>query len=149
MSGYTIEPVAVIAAAETAPSKVCVVCVRHVTCPEAPDVTSAKAANATSTKTSDVGSAKAAYVAAAKATHVAAAKAAAHVAAAPPPCPPPPPPWACAPVATRLQASTALAKIIITRPLMTFSVRMGRTVRQSSSQTPAYPRKANVNVVID
>jgi len=78
MSGNTtIEPVAEIAAAETAPSKVCVVCVRHVTCPEAPDVVAAKAANATSAKTSDVGSAKASQVAAAKtAAHVAAAKAA-------------------------------------------------------------------------
>src|SRR5450755_3549013 len=48
----------------------------------------------------------------------------------PPPCPPPPPPpRACAPVARRLPASTALAKIIITRPLMTFSSSLGGIVR--------------------
>src|SRR5712671_8057975 len=46
----------------------------------------------------------------------------------PPPCPPPPPPppRACASVARRLPASSALAKIIITRPLMTFSFWDGR-----------------------
>src|SRR5258708_18718512 len=35
------------------------------------------------------------------------------------PPPPPPPPRACASVARRLPASAALAKIIITRPIMT------------------------------
>src|SRR5258706_71612 len=44
----------------------------------------------------------------------------------PPPCPPPPPPRAWASVARRLPASTALAKTIITRPLMTFSFWDGR-----------------------
>src|SRR6266853_2689875 len=49
----------------------------------------------------------------------------------PPPCPPPPPPppRACAPVARRLPASTALARIIVTRPLITFSFGMGGTCR--------------------
>src|SRR3984893_19355558 len=47
----------------------------------------------------------------------------------PPPPWPPPPPRACAPVARRLPASTALAKIIITRPLMTFSSSLGGIVR--------------------
>src|SRR3982075_1926294 len=49
----------------------------------------------------------------------------------PPPCPPPPPPppRACASVARRLPASTALAKIIITRPLTIFSFGMGGTFR--------------------
>src|SRR3984885_4460616 len=43
----------------------------------------------------------------------------------PPPCPPPPPPRACAAVATRLPASTALAKITITRRLIVLSIGIG------------------------
>src|SRR4030081_2559968 len=61
----------------------------------------------------------------------------------PPPCPPPPPPppRACAAVASRLPASTALAKIIITRPLMTFSIGMGGLFRRGSGQTPRVSRQ--------
>src|SRR5712664_3468100 len=44
----------------------------------------------------------------------------------PPPPPPPPPPRACASVARRLPASAAVAKIIITRPLINILLRDGR-----------------------
>src|SRR5881227_2675895 len=49
----------------------------------------------------------------------------------PPPCPPPPPPppRASAPVAARLPASSVAAKIIITRPLITFSNGIGGSFR--------------------
>src|ERR1700682_697255 len=61
----------------------------------------------------------------------------------PPPCPPPPPPptRACASVARRLPASTALAKIIITRPLMTFSFGMGGTFRHRASSDAGVPEE--------
>jgi hypothetical protein len=43
-------------------------------------------------------------------------------------------------VATRLPASTALAKIFITRPLMTFSIDMGELSAQALSNVGASQR---------
>src|SRR5207237_8990178 len=48
----------------------------------------------------------------------------------PPPPPPPPPPRACAPVATRLPASSTVAKTVINRLLMIFLHWNGRTFRR-------------------
>ncbi len=64
----------------------------------------------------------------------------------PPPCPPPPPPpWACAPVARRLPASTAPAKIIVTRPVMTFSIKMrGRSATGPVRRWRVSESRANV-----
>src|SRR3981081_3363234 len=63
----------------------------------------------------------------------------------PPPCPPPPPPppRACALVARRLPASTALAKIIIPRPLTIFSFGMGGTFRHRTLSDAAVSEEGN------
>src|SRR6266480_583721 len=69
----------------------------------------------------------------------------------PPPCPPPPPPppraWAS--VARRLPASTALAKTIITRPLMTFSIWDGRDFPPQDLVRRRHVPKANANVAMN
>ena len=141
-----IEAVAVIATAETAPSKVLVADVRHSACAKATDVACANAANATSAKATGVSCAEAAH-ATAEATHVAAAKATAAMASA---------------TATATAAATGLGTSSqqaagehcarqnhhhsSSHDILLWN---GRTIRHRSSQTPACPRKANANVVMD
>src|ERR1700730_14708964 len=69
----------------------------------------------------------------------------------PPMCPPPPPPppRACAPVAIRLPASSALARIIIVRPRITFSIWMGGRSATGPCQKLARFSKVNANVAMD
>src|SRR5258706_3667294 len=67
----------------------------------------------------------------------------------PPPCPPPQPPRAWAWVTRRLPASTALAKTIITRPLMTFSFWNGRGFPPQDLVRPWRAPKANATVAMD
>jgi hypothetical protein len=93
---------------------------RHVTS----DMASTEATDVTSAKAADVTSAEAADVASAKAAHVAS-------------------------VARRLPASTALAKTIITRPLMNSPYGIGGTSATEPRQTLACARKANANVAMD
>jgi len=140
-----IEAVAVQAAA--APSaKVLVADVRHSACAKAADMACANAANATSAKATNVGCAEAAH-ATAEATHVAAAKATAAMASA---------------TATATAAATGLGTSSqqaagehcarqnhhhsSSHDILLWN---GRTIRHRSSQTPACPRKANANVVMD
>jgi hypothetical protein len=79
---------------------------------DAGDVSSA---DATSAEPAHVTSAEAANVASAEAAHVTAAETAAHM--------------ACAPVATRLPASSAIAKIVMNRPRMIYLHLYGRMLR--------------------
>jgi hypothetical protein len=124
-------------------AKVLVADVRDVTCAKATDVACANTPNASSAEAADVASAEATHMASAKATHVASAKTAATAMAA-------------TAAATRFGASSQQAAgehrarqnhhRSSSHDILLWN---GRTIRHWSSQTPACPREANADVVID
>ena len=94
---------------------------RHMSSAKATDMAAAKtAAKATDVTSTEAATKAAAHVSAAEAApHVTATEAATHMAAT---ATATTPPRACAPVARRLPATTAVARIFITRPLMKLSL---------------------------